>query len=196
MIIWRFFALVLLLLIPCFGIWSLLNPVLVEPVIGLANLILSNWLNETVVALQVDGPVAVLITHFDSLNGELVPAAETGEYLAIQQDTRILSYSIPFYAALHLATARLDRLVDLAWGIMILCFLLLTGIVCVALKDLMVTLGPQFLERPAFMQPPPQVIALLYQLNILIVPPFAPIAIWAWQSRDASLFSELSEGSD
>jgi hypothetical protein len=31
------------------------------------------------------------------------------------------------------------------------------------------------------------VIALLYQLNVLIVPTVAPILLWAWQSRDTRL---------
>ena len=34
-------------------------------------------------------------------------------------------------------------------------------------------------------------IALFYQLNVLIVPSVAPICLWAWQSRDSELMRGL-----
>ena len=37
-------------------------------------------------------------------------------------------------------------------------------------------------------------IVLAYQLNVLIVPTLAPIAVWAWQSRDSDLFRAVLAG--
>ncbi len=62
------------------------------------------------------------------------------------------------------------------------------------MKDLMVQLGPLFMEQPGVWVPHGNVIALVYQLSVLIVPTVAPIAVWAWQSRDSALFRSVLGG--
>jgi hypothetical protein len=187
----RFIGAVFLCLLPCFGLWALLSPLLVQPVIGLVHLLLSNWLPDTVAAVQVDVSRALVVTQFDRIGGELVPAQSNGEHLTLQQDTRILSYSLPFYTALHLATHRGNRLGDYGWGILWLYLILLLGVIGVALKDLLLNLGPQFLAQNAPLQPPPTVIALFYQLSVLIMPTLGPVALWAWQARHEPLLRVL-----
>ena len=58
-------------------------------------------------------------------------------------------------------------------------------------EDLMVNLGALFMEQPDVFIPNGNVIGLLYQLNVLIVPTVAPIAVWAWQSQDTELFTSI-----
>lgn len=50
-----------------------------------------------------------------------------------------------------------------------------------------VRLGPLFFEQPDVFVPNGNVIALLYQLNVLIIPTVAPIILWAWQNRETQL---------
>ena len=48
-------------------------------------------------------------------------------------------------------------------------------------------LGALFFEQPGVFVPNGNVIGVLYQLNVLIVPTVAPIMLWAWQNRDTRL---------
>ena len=65
------------------------------------------------------------------------------------------------------------------------------SLVCLCMKDLMYTLGPAFVEQPGVLVPHPNLIAVLYQLSILLLPTLAPVLLWAWQSRDTALAREI-----
>jgi hypothetical protein len=188
----QFLLLVFSLLLPCFALWYFTSDALVMSAIGLGNMILTAWLPDIVETLAPRGAEAILVTRFGELDGRHVTAQQTGEALAFVINTRILSYSIPFYTALHFALAR-----DQIWsryfsGFVVLYALLVAGLVSLALKDLMVTLGTTFTDHPASAIPHPNIIALLYQLSVLIIPPLAPVVIWVWQNREAPLFGSLS----
>jgi len=55
----------------------------------------------------------------------------------------------------------------------------------------MINLGADFLDQPGVFVPGPDIIAILYQLNTLIIPTLAPVLLWAWQSRDAPMIRNL-----
>ena len=67
--------------------------------------------------------------------------------LGFKVNTRIISYSIPFYAALHFATEKTDYLANFFWGLLVLYLFILLGLISIGLKDLMVTFGATFLEQ-------------------------------------------------
>ena len=187
----QFLLLVILLLLPCFILWYFSSDVIALPAIGFAKMILTAWLPDIVETLVPRGAEVILQTQFGELDGRLVAARQTGEALAFVINTRILSYSIPFYTALHLALAR-----DNVWsryftGLVVLYALLVVGLVSLGLKGLMVTLGTTFLDHPASAVPYPNIIALSYQFNVLIIPPLAPVVIWVLQNRYAPLFGTL-----
>jgi uncharacterized Tic20 family protein len=48
-------------------------------------------------------------------------------------------------------------------------------------------------NHPAAALPHPDLIALLYQLNVLIVPTLGPIVVWVWQHHEAPLFAGLRD---
>lgn len=187
----QFLLLVFLLLIPCFALWDFLSAILVTPVIGLAHLILSNWFPDTVNVLYQQGADAVLMTRFDQVDGRLVAALDPESGLGFKENTRIITYSIPFFAALHFATEKKDYLADFFWGLLLLYPFILLGLVSLCLKDLMVTLGAAFLEQPSTLVPGPDVIGMTYQFSVLIVPTLIPVLIWAWQSRETPLLQGL-----
>ena len=187
----QFTLFVFLLLIPCFALWTLLSAAAVTPVIGLVHLTLSHWFPDIVSVVYQEGANAVLMTRLDDVAGQLVPASEPDAGLGFRINTRILTYSIPFYAALHFATEKEHYLADFFWGLLMLYPFIFSGLVMLCMKDLMVTLGPLFLEQPGVMVPDPNVIGILYQLSVLIIPPVLPVMVWAWQSRHTPLLEKL-----
>ena len=114
--------------------------------------------------------------------------------MGFKTNTRIVTYSIPFYTALHFATEKKHYLADYFWGLLLLYPFIFAGLVMLCMKDLMVTLGNTFLQQPGVWVPPADVIAILYQLSVLIIPPVVPVLLWAWQSRHTALLEKLLYG--
>jgi hypothetical protein len=188
----RFFGLVLLLLIPCFVVWMTISPWLASPAVWLCDLLLKAWLPDVVAAVQLSGSKALVMTNYGEMDGRIVSAAVAGYQNGYPVDVRLLSYSIPFYAALHFATPQSDSLSKFGWGLWILYPLVVLGVISVTLKNLMLGLGETFFTQEAVMLPNPHVIGILYQLSILIIPPLVPILLWGWQCRDNSLLQRLA----
>jgi hypothetical protein len=187
----QFLLLVFVLLIPCFALWSFLSASLVTPVIGLTHLILTNWFPDIVNVVYQQGADATLLTRFDEVNGQLIPSGIADAGLGFRTNTRIVSYSIPFYATLHFATDKKNYLTSFLWGLAILYPFILLGLVSTCMKDLMVILGPVFLDQPGVLMPGADVIGIMFQLSVLIVPTLMPVVIWAWQSRETPLLQGL-----
>jgi hypothetical protein len=179
------------LLIPAFVLWTPLSGPLALPAIGLGNLVLTTWLPDIVQVVLAEGPKALVMTQFGELGGQILPASEESGQLGFYVDTRILSYSLPFYTALHFATPRTNYLGVYCWGIPVLYVFIVFGIVCVSLKELMVTLGTGTLEQAQNPVPGADAIAILYQLNTLIIPAVTPILLWGWQSRETAMMQDL-----
>jgi len=179
------------LILPCFALWTLAAGAIAMPVVGLADMILQAAYPDTVDRLVFHGKDVVLMTQFGELNGRPVPQDQSEYQLAFGINPGILSYSLPFYAALHFATPGRQGAVSFLSGVLILYPLILIGVLSVCMKELMINLGPQFMEQPGVLIPNGTVIALFYQLNVLIVPTVAPICLWVWQSRDTRLVRDL-----
>lgn len=192
----QFLLFVFALLIPCFVLWTMASAPLAVPATGLVNILLGGWFPDVVDGVYVQGPDALLMTQFGDLQGRLVTAQEAGGRLGFQIDTRILSYSIPFYTALHFATPRRNYLADYLWGLALIYPFIVLGLLCVCLKELMVNLGAAFLEQPDVFVPPADGIAIGYQLSTLIVPTLVPALVWLWQSRDTVLLRGLLQRID
>jgi hypothetical protein len=187
----QFLLLVAVLLLPCFALWSFFSAALVSPIIGLAHWILTGWFPDIVHSVYQQGADAILMSRFDEVNGQLVIAGGADTAMGFRENTRILSYSIAFYATLHFATERKHYVADFLWGLLPLYILILLGVLCLCMKDLMVTLGKVFLEQPGVLVPAPDVIGIAYQLSVLMVPTLAPVLVWAWQSRATPLLQGL-----
>ncbi len=187
----QFTLFVFLLLIPCFALWTFFSAALITPVIGLVHIALTNWFPDIVNGLYQDGAEAVLMTRFDQVGGQFVHAADANAGLGFRINTRIVSYSIPFYAALHFATEKKGYLADFVWGVLTLYLFIFVGVVILCMKDMMVTLGTIFLQQPGVLVPGPGVIGILYQFSVLIVPTLLPVLIWAWQSRHTPLLERF-----
>lgn len=183
----QFLLFAFVLIIPCFALWTLLAGPIAMPAVGLANIILQAWFPSVVDVLMFQGWDVLLMTQFGELNGVAVPPENAEYQLGFRINPAILSYSLPFYATLYFATQREDYLGGFFTGVVILYPFILLGLLCLCMKELMVNLGSLFFEQPGVPESTANVIALLYQLSVLIVPTVAPIVVWAWQSRDTAL---------
>lgn len=187
----HFLLFVFVLLLPCFSLWTVASASLATPAIGLVHLILTNWFPELVSVVYQQGPDAMLMTLLDETDGQFVPSQAAHEGLGFKIDTRILSYAIPFYAALHFATEKQHYLASFCWGLLLIYPFIVLGLLCICLKNLMVTFGSLFLQQPGVYVPGQATIGLLYQFSVLIIPPLVPALIWAWQSRHTPLLKNL-----
>lgn len=187
----QFLLFVFALLIPCFAIWGFCSAAIVTPVIGLVHLTLSNWFPGIVHAVYQQGADLLVLSTLDQVDGQLVLASTPSDRLGFSVNTRVVSYSIPFYAALHFATDKKGYLASFFWGVLAIYPLIFLGLVCICLKELMVSFGMRFLDQPGVFVPGADVIGITYQLSVLIVPTLAPVLLWAWQSRDTKLLAEL-----
>jgi hypothetical protein len=195
--LYKFVGLVFLWLVPCFVVWVSLSSMLAAPAVWISKLILTTALPDIVHDFTLAGPQALLSTHFGELDGKIVSAQVAGYRLAYPLNTRILTYSLPFYAALHFATVTTDGFFErntfrFSMGLLLLYPLLIVGLISVCLKNLMLGLGLNFIDLSSIGG---STIAMIYQLSTLMVPALAPILVWAWQSRESPMLQKLLKNS-
>lgn len=187
----QFLLYVLVLLVPCFVLWSAASATLQLPAVGLVHLALTHWFPDIVHGLFAEGANALLMTGFGEKNGQPVDLADASHRLGFRINPRILTYSLPFYSALYFATPRENYLANYLWGVLVLYALATFGLLWLCLKELMVNLGDRFLEQSGVAVPASNLIGILYQFNVLVVPTLAPAALWLWQGRDSPLLGAV-----
>ena len=156
----QFLLFVFTLLIPFFALWTIASAPIALPAIGIAGMLLTNWFPDVVNALYAGGSEAILMTEFGENAGQLIPLSEAEYRLGFEVNTQILSYSLPFYTALHFATEKKTYLAGYLWGVLILYGLFVFGLVCLCLKELMVNVGAPFFNQPGALVPYAEVIAI------------------------------------
>lgn len=181
-----------LLLMPVmFGLWYAAGALLAGPAGWLAGQALVALLPGAVAETGLDGTTFVVVTEFGRIAEQIVSAEQAGHELVLEFNTRLLSYSIPFYAAL-LWGSRVDEPTQrFAWGLFVLWCLMALGIIAVAAKDLMLLAGDVFLTQAGV--PPAPVVAVAYQFSVLLMPSLAPVLLWLWQLRGTPLWQQLAD---
>ena len=187
----QFLLLCLPLLAIAFAIWTVFGQAVALPVVGFANLFLGWWMPELVEYMSAHPEGALLVSTYGDLNGQILPAADAGGNLGFIISTMGLSYSLPFYTALYFATPRDSYAAGYFKGCVLLYALILFGLISLALKELMLNLGEVFHNAGVAFLPPNGIIAILFQLNTLIIPTLAPPLIWIGQSRNTALLEGL-----
>jgi len=180
-----------LALIPAtFALWYAAGAPLAAPASWLAERLMTWILGEVVLGSQLQDTIWMVISAFGEENGVILFPAPSGENLAIQIDTRLVSYSVPFYAALLWGSRVSEPVLKFCIGLAVLWLVMALSLIGVAAKDLMLLAGSQFLERPGV--PPADVIAVWYQFSVLLAPTLAPVILWLWQLRGTPLWQLLS----
>ena len=76
-------------------------------------------------------------TQFGEMRGRISPAKEAGNQIALQINTRLVSYSIAFYAALLLASNLQDGIYKFCIGLFWLWVIMAFGLASIVGKDLL-----------------------------------------------------------
>ena len=187
------FVLALIALLPaCFVTWYFLGATLAAPSALLADAMLGLWLPGVVAETRLTGTEFMVLSRYGEVGGRFYPAEEAGNQLAYPINTRTLSYSMPFFAALYLATPVRGGIDRFAWSFLALWLLLALGLVATTLKNYLLSMGDAFIALDGV--PPAAAIALAYQFSTLMVPPLAPVVLWAYAVGDSSAFRGLFTG--
>lgn len=187
----QFLVYVAILLLPCFALWTVVSGLLAVPATGLVNLLLSNWFPDIVHSVAANNGEALLLTRFGEDAGSAVPLAQADYRLAFSLNTRILSYSLAFYTTLHFATHRQAFFGSYINGFILLYGLFVAGLAALGVKELQQNLPTPFANQDAVWIPGANLVAICYQLSVLIVPTVAPVAVWLFQNRDAEILRDL-----
>lgn len=173
-----------------FGLWYAAGALFAAPAAWLASQLLP-WLWPGIILdAGFDQTVFFVITDFGMVDNKIVAASLAGSEIVLEANSRLLSYSVPFYAALIWGTKLDNSFERFAQGLLLLWLFMLMGLLSIIAKDLMLVIGEPFLSQTAL---PPAAIALAYQFSVLLMPSLIPPFLWLWQIRNTDLWQQLAE---
>ena len=190
MLMRRQFVLTLILMPITFGIWYAAGTLFAAPAVWLCDFLLDSAYPDIVDAVGLQGVVVSVRTQFGEDGGVIMAAADAGNQIALEINTRLVSYSIAFYAALLMASNLKDAMYKFCIGLFWLWLIMAFGLASILGKDLLLVVGAPFLNAPGV--PPADLIALTYQFNVLLMPTLAPVCLWFWQLRGSPLWEALA----
>ena len=190
MLMRRQFVLTLILMPITFGIWYAAGTLFAAPAVWLTDFLLSAAYPDIVEAVRLQGADMRVLTQFGEDGGVIMPAVDAGNQIALEMNTRLVSYSIAFYAALLMASNLKDAMVKFCIGLAWLWLIMAFGLASIIGKELLLMVGAPFLNAPGV--PPADLIALAYQFNVLLMPTLAPVCLWFWQLRGSPLWETLA----
>ena len=191
MLMRRQFVLTLILMPITFGIWYAAGTLFAAPAVWLTDFLLSSAYPTIVEAAGLQGAEMMVRTQFGEEGGVIMPAADAGNQIALEINTRLVSYSIAFYAALLMASNLKDAIYKFCIGLFWLWLIMAFGLASILGKDLLLMVGAPFLSAPGV--PPADLIALTYQFNVLLMPTLAPVCLWFWQLQGSPLWEALAD---
>ncbi len=168
-----------------FALWYAAGALFAAPSAWVASQLLPLLWPSIIIETGFDQTVFFVITDFGILDNTIVAAEQVGSEIVVEANTRLLSYSVPFYAALIWGAKLEDSFERFARGLLVLWFFMLLGLLSMIAKDLMLVIGEPYLRQTAL---PPSAIALCYQFSVLLMPSLVPVALWLWQLRDTPLW--------
>jgi hypothetical protein len=190
MLMRRQFVLTVTLMPVTFGIWYAAGTLFAAPAVWLCDFLLSSTYPNIVEAVGLQGVEVLVRTQFGEDGGVIMAAADAGNQIALEINTRLVSYSIAFYAALLMASNLKDAIYKFCIGLFWLWLIMAFGLASILGKDLLLMVGAPFLNAPGV--PPADLIALTYQFNVLLMPTLAPVCLWLWQLRGSPLWEALA----
>jgi len=183
----RFLLRVVLWLPPLFVLWNLLAPLLLMPVAGWSHWLLTTLFPQAIVGVERQGIHVDILTRFlmAAPTDGAVPAGATGT-LTFTLNALKYAYGWPLLLALTLAapTPWGEKGYRALLGSLILLLVPLWGVVCETLKVLVFNMDPAIAEQIDTTPFTRELLVLAYQLGYLILPPVAPVLLWAAFHRD------------
>ena len=190
MLMRRQFVLTLILMPITFGIWYAAGTLFSAPAVWLCDALFKAVYSHLIDSVWLQGMEMGALTQFGLLEGEVVTASAAGNQIELEINTRLVSYSIAFYAALLMASNLRNGLYKFCIGLFCLWGVMALGLASIAAKDLLVMVGAPFLSAPRV--PPADLLALTYQFNVLLMPTLAPVCLWVWQLRGSLLWEAVA----
>ena len=173
-----------------FGIWYAAGTLFAAPAVWVCDFLLGSAYPDIVEAAGLQGVEMMVRTEFGEDGGVIMAAADAGNQIALEINTRLVSYSIAFYTALLMAANLKDAMYKFCIGLFWLWLIMAFGLASILGKDLLLMVGAPFLNAPGV--PPADLIALTYQFNVLLMPTLAPVCLWFWQLRGSPLWEALA----
>ena len=190
MLMQRQFVLTLILMPIAFGIWYAAGALFSAPAVWLCDMLIQAVYPHLIESVWLQDMKMGALTQFGMLGGEVVAASAAGNQIELEINTRLVSYSIAFYAALLVASSLQNGFYKFCLGLFCLWVVMAFGLASIAAKDLLVVVGAPFLTAPGV--PPADLLALTYQFNVLLMPTLAPVCLWVWQLRGSPLWEALA----
>jgi hypothetical protein len=100
----RQFVLTLILMPITIGIWYVAGTLFAAPAVWLTDFLLSNAYPNILEAARLQGVEMMVRSQFGEDRGVIMAATDAGNQIAPEINTRLVSYSIAFYAALMMAS--------------------------------------------------------------------------------------------
>ena len=191
MLMRRQFVLTLVLMPITFGIWYAAGTLFSAPAVWLCDMLMRLAYPTVLASAGLNGIEMVALTQFGVVEGAITTAEAAGNRIELEVNTRLVSYSIAFYAALLMASNLKDALFKFCIGLFLLWLIMAFGLASIMGKELLVMVGTPFLNTAGV--PPADIIALTYQFNVLLMPTLAPVCLWFWQLRGSPLWEALAE---
>ena len=191
MLMRRQFVLTLVLMPITFGIWYAAGTLFSAPAVWLCDMLMRLAYPTVLASAGLNGIEMIALTQFGVVEGAITTAEAAGNRIELEVNTRLVSYSIAFYAALLMASNLKDALFKFCIGLFLLWLIMAFGLASIMGKELLVMVGTPFLNTAGV--PPADIIALTYQFNVLLMPTLAPVCLWFWQLRGSPLWEALAE---
>ena len=100
MLMRRQFVLTLILMPIAFGIWYAAGALFSAPAVWLCDMLIQAAYPHLIESVWLQDMKMGALTQFGMLGGEVVAASAAGNQIELEINTRLISYSIAFYAAL------------------------------------------------------------------------------------------------
>ena len=175
MLMRRQFVLTLILMPITFGIWYAAGSLFAAPAVWVTDFLMSSAYPNIVETARLQGVEMVVRTQCGEDSGVIMAATDAGNQIALEINTRLVSYSIAFYAALLMASDLKDAMYKFCIGLFWLWLIMAFGLASILGKDLLLMVGTSFLTSTGV--PPADLIALTYQFNVLLMPTLAPVCL-------------------
>ena len=186
----RQIVLTIVLMPVTFGIWYAAGTPFAAPAVWMCDIALSSLYPGVIEQIGLSGVDMIVRTEFGTSTGEILSAHQAGNQIVLEINTRLVSYSIAFYAALIFASNVNHGIYKFCVGLFSLWTIMAFGLASILGKELLL-LGGALVSAESLV-PPINAVALAYQFNVLLMPTLAPVFLWIWQLQGSPLWIAMA----
>ncbi len=174
-----------------FGIWFASSSVWAAPAVWACDFIATIAYPEFFHQIGLQESVMVVHTNLGATADKIGLALETENQIILELDTRLVSYSVAFYASLLLASNIESYIFKFCLGLFILWAVMAVGLLSMLGREFLILTGPLNIEFLNNFQT--NLLLLIYQFSVLLAPPLMPSCVWVAQLRGSPLWRRFTE---